>query len=164
MQRKNNWFQRTMLTGRLNTNFFQSFSSLSESIISSVSWHALSLTWGTLAKWMIFLAELTFYRLELFILPTAIYCLEMRTFSCSNLDWFTLPLCTCKIQRFLVSLIRSMFYSFKKKQQQQQEMKFVGNRFQMRIQRLFEYFCRVQKWNSYKYNLKNVAKDSSHRI
>ena len=115
MQRKNNWFQRTMLTGRLNTNFFQSFSSLSESIISSVSWHALSLTWGTLAKWMIFLAELTFYRVELFILPTAIYCLEMRTFSCSNLDWFTLPLCTCKIQRFLVSLIRSMFYSFKKK-------------------------------------------------
>ena len=130
MQRKNNWFQRTMLTGRLNTNFFQSFSSLSESI-SSVSWHALSLTWGTLAKWMIFLAELTFYRLELFILPTAIYCLELRTFSCSNLDWFTLPLCTCKIQHFLVSLIRSMFYSFKKKQQQ--EMKFVGNRFQMRI-------------------------------
>ena len=36
-----------------------SISSLSESI-SSVSWHALSLTWGTLAKWMIFLAELTF--------------------------------------------------------------------------------------------------------
>ena len=150
-----------MWTGSLNTNFFQSFSSLSESI-SSVSWHALSLTWDTLAKWMIFLAELTF------LSPWVVYfahCnllfIEMRTFSCSNLDWFTLPLCTCKIQLFLVSLIRSMFYSFQKKKQQ---MKFVGNTFQMRIQRLFAYFCRVQNWNSYKYNLISVAKDSSHGI
>ena len=75
------------------TNFFQKFSSLSGSI-SSVSW---SLTWGTLAKWMIFVTELTFFCLQLFILPTTIHCLEMRTFSCSRLDWLTLPLCTCKI-------------------------------------------------------------------
>ena len=45
------------------TNFFQKFSSVSGSI-SSVSW---SLTWGTLAKWMIFVAELTF------LLPSVVY-------------------------------------------------------------------------------------------
>ena len=62
--------------------------------------HALSLNWGTLAsEWFSWLSW-PFYRLELLILPTAIYCLEMRTYFCSSLDWFTLPLCTCKIQRY----------------------------------------------------------------
>ena len=126
-----------MWTGRLNTNFFQSFSSLSESAISSVSWHALSLTRGTLAKRMIFLAELTF------LSPWVIYfdhrnlLFRNANFFCSSLDWFTLSLCTVKLT--FARLINKVYVLIKKKKQQ--IMKHVGNTAQMRIQcGLFAYF------------------------
>ena len=60
------------------TNFFQKFSSLSGSI-SSVSW---SLTWGTLAKWMIFVARLIYLSSLLFTLSTIIYCSIYVNISC----------------------------------------------------------------------------------
>ena len=136
-----------MWTGRLNTNFFQSFSSLSESAISSVSWHALSLTRGTLAKRMIFLAELTF------LSPWVIYfdhrnlLFRNANFFCSSLDWFTLSLCTVKLT--FARLINKVYVLIKKKKTANNETcwKHGPNEDSVRVICIF--FC-VQKWNIYK--------------
>ena len=97
LQKKNSYFWRTMWSLRVKayflTNFFQSFSSLSGSI-SSVSW---SLTWGTLAKWMIFVARLIYLSSLLFTLFTIIYCSIYVNISCFSWNQCKLQLFSCKI-------------------------------------------------------------------